>query len=458
MTRPRRGTGEGGLRERPDGRWEATLILPDGRRKYLYARSKPAARRRLDDAKADLRQGILPAPGRLTARAFLTDWVEHVARRRITPNTYAAYSADVRVHLVPAFGALKLRDLDASQIDRWISQQLHRPDGPSPRTLQNVRGTLRAALNHALKHGLVARNAAALAEPVPSRRTEVRPLHLEDVADLRAQVHGHWLEALYLTLLSLGPREGEAFGLEWFNAHRPERGGLDLERSVVHVVQQVQDGAIVDLKTGSRGRRSLAVPATLLEALRAHRGRVAVQHLRAGSRWRDHNLVFPSTVGTYLNPSNVMKHFRSALRAVLLERYRLDGSPYGDGDGGFSLWLDDPDHPERRALPRTRLHDLRHTAASLMLAGGVELWQVSKTLGHGGVQITLDRYGHLLPEVRREVGDQMEAMLIRTRPLHGKRSESGQPSPSRPVGGRTAGHFLLDNGLPDEDSNLEPTG
>jgi integrase len=247
--------------------------------------------------------------------------------------------------------------------------------GLAPRTVQYVHATLRAALKQALKWGLVASNVATLVDGPRVERKETQPLTPENALALLRAVRTDRLEALYSVAMALGLRRGEALGLRWSD--------VDLERRTINVRVQLQQvkGAglqLVDVKT-SHSRHILDLPDPTVNALQAHSERQTFERRAAKDLWQESGLVFTTAIGTPIEAGNLTRSFQRILK--------------------------------RSGLPHARFHDLRHTAASLLLAQGCELWEVSKTLGHSGVQITGDIYAHLYPQARRASADRMGAWL-----------------------------------------------
>ncbi len=234
----------------------------------------------------------------------------------------------------------------------------------------------------ALKWGLVTRNVATLIDPPKSRREEVQPYSEEEARRLLDAVTGDRLEALYTTALALGLRQGELLGLRWED--------VDLAKGKLQVRQQVQQlrgqpPLIKTLKTRA-SRRDLDLPAALVERLAAHRERQRREFAAKGRDWPGAGLLFPSTADTPLIPRNLTRHYKRLLR--------------------------------RAGLPERRFHDLRHTAASLMFAGGLEATAVQRVLGHSSIAITNDTYIHLMPRTKRQTAAVMEAFLRAPREGH----------------------------------------
>ncbi len=248
--------------------------------------------------------------------------------------------------------------------------------GLSSRTVRYCHAVLRNALSKAHRDGLVGRNVAKLAEPPkqnPTRRVE--PLSPEDARRFLTAVKGHRLESLYAVALALGLRRGEALGLEW--------AAVDLDKGTLSVTQTVKrvkgKGLLVERSAKTQNSlRMLPLPLFAISSLIAHRDRQEQERILAGERWRERGLVFTSTIGTPLEPRNLLRHFHATLKTLGILR---------------------------------RFHDLRHTAASLLIAQGASLHDVKEILGHSQIRLTADLYGHAYMQVKREIMSKMDAVL-----------------------------------------------
>lgn len=377
--RERRPRGEGSVYLAGNGQWRARLYYtaPDGRLKRREARFKTQreAVAALSQWKRDLSDGLPVAPDRLTVEQFLRRWLQDVARPRLRPRTYERYAQLVRLHIVPALGGIRLAQLNAADVQRLINSMCE--SGSSARTVQFTRAVLRAALHQAERWQLVRRNVAALTDPPRVERPEVQPFSPEQARQLLAAARGDRLEALYVVALGLGLRQGEVLGLRWED--------VDLERGTLSVRRQLQRTGgtlqLVPLKT-ERSRRTLPLPAFVLEALRRHRARQLEERLALGAAWQEHGLVFATERGTPLEPRNVLRRYHTLLA--------------------------------RAGLPRKRFHDLRHSAASLLLLQGVDLRVVMETLGHSQISLTANTYAHVAQALKREAAERMDALLGRS--------------------------------------------
>jgi integrase len=370
--RGKRGNAEGSVYRRKDGRWVAAVRPIDGPRVYRYAKTRAEAAAKLTLALKAASDGLPMPPERQTVGAFLLEWLQTTAKPGVRPATYLSYAGLVRVHLVPELGRISLNRLTPQHVQAMMNRKLEA--GLSPRRVDYIRAVLRRALNDALRWGLVARNVATLARRPKQERYEIRPLDPAQARAFLEAVRGDRLEALYSVALAVGLRQGEALGLRWED--------VDLGAGVIHVRKSLQriDGRfqLLDPKS-SRSRRTISLPAVVIDALRAHRDRQLAEKSLAGDHWTDLGLVFTTPLGRPLDGSTVTHAFQR--------------------------------HLERAGLPRQRFHDLRHACASLLLAQGVNPRVVMEVLGHSQITLTLDTYSHVLPTLQADAAARMDALL-----------------------------------------------
>ena len=371
----RRDKGTGMIRRRADGRWEGRLDLGflDGKRvrRSVYGATEREVRTKLRELAREVERGASPAPERLTVGDYLGHWLETVARPRVRPRTYESYETTIRVHLLPALGRIRLSRLRATDVERLLAAKV--ASGLSPRTVDYCLTVLRMALAHAERTGLVPRNVAALVEGPRVPRAEARPLTPEELARFLATIAGHRDEALYLTALGTGLRQGELLGLRWSD--------LDLDRGRLTVRLQAQriGGALVLVEPKTeRSRRTVVLPPVVVEALRRHRRQQAAERLQA-TRWHDLGLVFCGTEGRPRDGRALTKQFQRLLA--------------------------------RAGIPRRPFHQLRHSVATFLLAAGVDLKVIAELLGHTQISTTADVYASVLPAALEGVAETLDRLL-----------------------------------------------
>jgi len=372
----RRGSGEGSIYRDKDGRWRGSVHLGyrGGKRsrKIVSGKTRAEVARKVRDALQAAEAGLNFAPERQTVADFLTRWLRDVVEPGTRPKTARSYRDMVNAHIVPHIGKRKLVKLTPQDVRAFMRDKLN--EGLSPKTVKHLRDTLRNALNVAIRDGLLVRNAAALAEPPKAVNKEMKAFTPDQARQFLDEVRGHRLEALFSVTLALGLRQGEILGLRWQD--------VDLERARLSVRYQLQrvEGKLrlVDPKT-ARSARTLMLPQVAVSALAAHYERQQQERALAGTRWVDTGMVFTTTIGTMLDQRNLLRAFYAILRMS--------------------------------ELPRVRFHDLRHSAATLLLAQGVHPRVVMDLLGHSSIAVTLDTYSHVIPDMKRESASQMDAIL-----------------------------------------------
>ena len=375
VSHSRRSNGEGSLYRTGTGRWRGAVLVTNPltgaqQRRYASGRTRAEAAARLEAIRRDAAAGTFATDA--TTAEYLVAWLPS-ARSRLRPSTYAETVRHVERYFIPIIGEIPLTRLSPTDVERAMGILTHR--GYSPQTVIHARATLRRALHDAQRDGLVIRNAAALARPPRAERREMRPLTADELRSLLDATADDPMGPLFAVAAGTGLRLGELLGLRWTDV---TDGSLTVRRSLARA--EGGGWAMAEPKT-RRSRRTVMLPAVARLGLDRQRERQAAARVAAGSTWQDRvNVVFTDAIGRPLNPTAVSHAFRAAA--------------------------------DRLGLP-VRLHDLRHTAASLLLGAGVPLKVVSETLGHSSIAITADVYAHVTPELRREAADAMDRALGR---------------------------------------------
>ncbi len=416
----RRGRGEGSITRRADGRWMGRVDLgwQDGRRRFkaYYGKTRAEVQDKLRKGVGDAQVGIALPDERQTVEKYLRSWLTHV-ETRLRPRAFATYQQAVDLHLIPGIGKMPLAKLTPQHLQAWFTT--HQERGATARTIRYSRAVLRAALNQALRWNLVVRNVATLVEPPRHVAQEIQPLTPEQARTLIAAAEHARLGALVSVALALGLRQGEALGLRWTDVDldaKTVRVSQALERSGGHAATRktlyaerrellkqlrqtpsdrngVQERLIAlrkDMKKvqtvlrftepkSARSRRMVSMPTILVTRLKAHRKAQLKERLAAGGDWKDSGLVFTTTIGTALHARNVSREFKAMLKGA--------------------------------GLPAIRFHDLRHTAATLLLAQGVDPRTIMETLGHSQISLTLNTYSHVLPALQEQAAAKMNDAL-----------------------------------------------
>lgn len=345
----KRANGEGMIRQRPDGRWEARIRLPGGKRPSIYGDTQKEVRDKLLSVRGDIHEGRVVAPDKLTTGEFLNRWLEDVVRVKNAPKTARDYEMHVRVHIAPTFGKTPLRALNGADIQRWVNKlaKVH-----APRTVQYYRSTFRTALNQAVAWKLIPYNPAVATEIPQQEQTEVEAMEASTARLILAAFEGHHLETLVTLLLATGMRPGEALGLRWSD--------VKIEAGYVEV-KTARSGRL-KRKTA---RRTLVLP------------NVVVSQLSATPKTSV--LVFPTRTGGLKDGTTTLHQFQERLKEC--------------------------------GLPKMRLYDLRHGYATLQLTSGASLREIMEQLGHTQISTTANIYTHVAPELMRKSAERMNRLF-----------------------------------------------
>jgi integrase len=340
------------------------------KQRAVYGRTRQEAAEKLTKAIADRDGGLTFDAGTLTVTEYLDRWLTDAVQDTVRQRTYERYEQIARVHIKPALGRLKLKSLTTTHARGLYREKLDA--GLAPRTVQYIHTTFHKALKDAVADGLIPRNVAKSIKAPRPRKKEMNALSADQAHTFLSAARGDRFEALYVVALHCGLREGELLGLRWEDVDLAV-GTLSVRRTL----SQARIGHVFEAPKNGSGR-NVRLTSGAVEALKRHRAAQNGERLNLGSLWQDHGLVFPSQRGTMMNASN--------LRAR-----------------SFKLLL------KRAGLPDIRLHDLRHTCATLLLSEGVHPKFVQELLGHANIGITLDTYSHVLPSM----GDQTVAAMER---------------------------------------------
>jgi integrase len=368
----RRGNGEGSIFQRKsDSRWCAMINIGydeqgKRRRQAIYGATKKEVQDELTRRQARKLEGRLADPGRQTVGQYLDYWLENASKPKIRLTTYDNYEGVIRLHIKPRIGGLSLAKLSAVHVQQFYTRLVDEI-GSSLRQL--VHAILHKAMKHAVRMGLIAVNPCDAVERPRLVRPEIQPLEPGQAKALLAAAVDDRLEALYVLALTTGMRLGELFALEWKN--------VDLHAgflAVRHTLMELAGTHRLSEPKTAKSRRKIELPKLAIDALWKHKAKA----LTAG---HTDGFVFRAVTGGALRRG----HF-----------YEKDFKPL----------------LAKAGLPRaTRFHDLRHTAATLMLAGGEHPKIVQELLGHSNISMTLGTYSHILPTMQREAVDRLGAML-----------------------------------------------
>jgi integrase len=299
-------------------------------------------------------------------------WLE-VMKPSLKPRTWFLYRQLLLTHAIPAFGKLKLTKLSPQHVQGLYSRKI--VDGLSSTTVHHLHAVLHRAFGQAYRWGLVTGNVCDLVEAPAISHHEMQVLTPGQARVFLEAARGHRLEALFVLALTTGLRQGELLALKWRD--------VDLEAGMLQVrgnLQRSKDGIAITTPKNAHSRRHVTLTTLAINALHAHRARQLAERIELGAVWEDNDLVFANGIGRPIEATDLLQR-----------RF-------------FPLL-------KQAGLPRIRFHDLRHTAATLLLLQGIHPKVVSEMLGHSQVGITLNLYSHVLPNMQRHASAAMDRLL-----------------------------------------------
>jgi integrase len=373
----KRSNGEGTLFWREDRqRWVVQFTFDSfstkQRRTTRSFKSEKEAERYLNKLRHDHERGLAAADDRIRFGDFLDHWIADVvdpSQRALA--TKSSYRENVRLHVKPGMGRTKVIDLRPEHVRRFLHDK--RDSGYSQSMLDTLSTILRLALDHAMFEEKVHRNVARIV-PVPQAikaTKEVTAWTQEEAQRFLDKNKDESLFPLFLLVMMVGLRKGEVLALQW--------ACVDLDNRILRVVRQVQrikgvQGLVVSEPKGKR-KRTIVLPGRCVDVLKTHRERQDEHRSKLGGAWSENDLVFPSPVGTFIDPRNFNRIMTAACR--------------------------------RAKLQQVGPHAMRHTAATIARSLGVDWREIQEMLGHSSDQVTKLIYVDMIPDLHRDAADRI---------------------------------------------------
>ena len=397
--RTRRPNGASSIYQSADGKWHGRVtvgVKPDGRpdRRHVERKTEAAVISAVRALEKKRDSGTVPKAGqKWTVKTWLTHWVENIAAPAVTPNTLAGYRVAVNVHLIPGLGAHRLQKLEPEHLELFYKTMQEK--GSAPATAHQAHRTIRTALNHALRRGHLTRNVATLAVPPRVTEKDVEPYTVDEVQRLLTEAGQRRNSARWAIALALGLRQGEALGLRWSD--------IDLTTGMLRVRQgrqrpkyahgcagepcgrkhagrcpnRVQTNPDTAETKSRAGKRVVGLPDELVSLLKLHKEEQD-REKAAGPDWHEGDWVFASEIGRPLIPRTDWDEWKS-----LLKRARIR-------DG--------------------RLHDARHTAATVLLILGISERAVMAIMGWSSTAMAA-RYQHMVDPIRKDIAKRIGGLI-----------------------------------------------
>ena len=379
MATSRRPKGEGSLFQQPNGSWVGRILFEDPvtgliRKAQVTGKTKSGASSQLKAMRTRIEQGVSAKDDGVPFGVFTSRWVESsLAASDRKASTKALYAGLARTHILGSeLGKTPLKRLRPTTVERFVTQL--RAKGLSDSSVRQIYTVARAVGDAAVRDGSLGRNPFAAIRRPKVAPTEANYLSPAEVTALLSAAQGTRYGVLFELLVNTGLRRGEALALRWQDVDLKDRT-LRVRGTLARVDGDLQ---VTDTKS-AKSRRTVPLSAPAVDVLTRVKHRTAFERRRAAQLWVDSGFVFVTDVGQPCDPRNALRALRVAAKAA--------------------------------GLDRVGLHTLRHSAASLMLSNGVPITVVSQILGHSGISITVDVYGHVAPDVSRDAVEVLATAL-----------------------------------------------
>lgn len=336
-------------------------------------KTQKEVREKMQAAAVEVNTGTYIPPSKFTVGQWLDIWsAEYLGN--LKPSTVRVYNTNIKNHIKPAIGALKLSDLHPHIVQTFINGL----EGLSPASIKLAYKVLHMALEKALTLGYIPRNPAARSVVPKEEQMEIKPLDDAQTADILRAAKGTIIEHLVTIALFTGLRISELLGLTWDNA--------DIKKGTITVSKQLarpelrKESPFITPKNGKS--RTLAIAPSVISALKEQRIKQVEMRFKAGEIWDNaHDLIFTSEDGSTLDQWRAAREFKCILAKVGLENEGI------------------------------RFHDLRHTYAVNAIRAGDDIKSVQGNLGHASAAFTLDRYGHFTERMKQDSAARMEDFI-----------------------------------------------
>lgn len=390
--RKKRSNGEGTIYQRPDGRWAAQITIGydpstgKPKRQTFYGKTWAEVNEKITKARYEQQIGALIEPTKITLGEWLDIWLNNYKKMKIEKTTLGSYDTLIRTHIKPVIGGIQLRQLQPSNLQafyNFLQEKGRKKDSGSlsPRTIHYIHTIISAALKQAVKEGFIIRNPAEATELPKMKKADVEPLTIEEVNGFLETIKTDRLFPAFCLALKTGLRRGEILGLRWQD--------IDFKGKKLHVRQTLVEAREPGEKKKvtllfkppktEKSKRTIPLTDDIIKLLKAHKAKQNEEKLFFGKKYHDNGLVFCSEDGKPIWPRNFLRRFTNLQKKAGIEHHRL--------------------------------HALRHTFATLLLAEGEELRNVQELLGHERISTTADIYAKVLEESKRKAVSKLDSIV-----------------------------------------------
>ena len=369
----RRSNGKGTVRKRKNGLWEGMFYEPTGKRKSVYGRDRLEVVEKIKKANAEMAlKQYVP-----TSMTKVSDWLDmwiNDYNVTVSPNTLKAYSDDVRLHISPAIGQIRLTSLTPPQVQKFVNSLIE-DKKLAPKTVKDIHGTLHRALTKAVQYGYIKNNPADNCDLPQMVEKEIQIIDEDMARKFLEEAKNDVYYNIFLIDLLTGMREGEILGLTW--------DCVNFKEKIITVKQQLlrekkPKGIYYLGPLKNKKIRTFKVPSVVIDCLKKEKEKQDNYKSMFGDQCKEpiDNLVFTDFMGNHLSHTTVRKHCKKIFDKI--------------------------------GLPEARFHDLRHTYAAASISYGDDIKMVQHNMGHYSASFTYDTYCHIVERMRLQSADRME--------------------------------------------------
>ena len=370
-------SGNGSIRQRPDGRWEGRISLGfDGAgkriQKSFYGDTQKEVAEKIRKASAQIDEGRFIEPSKMTVKQWLSEWLETFCANNLKPYTLTSYRGIIEHHINNYIGAMKLQSVKGTHIQKMYNGLTK--DGFSAKSVKNISAVAHKAFSMAIKQGLISYNPCDAAQLPSMTQHEIKPLTDAEIPVFLEAIKGHIYENAFALCLFAGLREGECLGLSWEQ--------VDFNKQSITICQQLQkgnkgEGYQLRPFTKSNKPRTIKPPQIAFDYLKREQKRQAENRLAVGTIWTNaDNLVFTNEIGKNIAIPTFYRAFKKIVATI--------------------------------GRPDARPHDLRHTAATVAIASGADIKSVQSLMGHATASFTLNVYAHTSEKMMEDTAARMQ--------------------------------------------------
>ena len=377
MGKRKSANGEGNIRQRPNGTWEARVVIGNdpgtGKmiRRSIYGKTQREVRQKMTAIIGDLDEGTYHEPQKITVKVWFDTWMNTFCKNTVQPLSYEKYDRSIKNHIIPCIGALELKDVRGFHIQKVYNTMIDEKK-LSPKTVKDAGGIMHKAFAIAVKQKLIQSNPCDDAETPKVIKRKIKPLLDNEIPLFLAAIEDKPMRNAFAACMFLGTREGELLGLSWKH--------IDFKKGIISIEQQLQkiDGEYVITPYAKEGKTRVIKPPTIVfDYLRDEQIKQLQRQLAAGDVWDNpDNLVFTNEVGRHYAIYTFYKKYKEVVKSI--------------------------------GRPDARPHDLRHTGGTVAIAAGADVKSVQGFLGHATASFTLDTYAHVSETMMKDTSDRMQ--------------------------------------------------